>query len=318
MFDRHVAQARPDVVTWWAMGGMSLSLIERARRAGLPAVGFVHDDWLLYGPRVDQWTALARRRPRLARTTGALARLPARLDLGGAAEWLFVSEDTRRRAQEHSGFHLPRTGVAHSGIDAGWVSPRPAHPWRWQLLSVGRIDERKGIDTAIEALAALPEARLTVVGDGDERTLAQLRALAASTGVQERVAFTGALARTALPDVYAEADAVVFPVRWDEPWGLVPIEAMAIGRPVVATGRGGSGEYLRDGHNCVLFPAGDAAALAGALRRLAQDDRLRARLREGGEQTARRHTDAAFNAAVAAAVQRAYSESRSAASHDAR
>ena len=51
---------------------------------------------------------------------------------------------------------------------------------------------------------------------------------------------------------------VVFPVRWEEPWGLVPIEAMARGRPVVATGRGGSGEYLRDGENCVLFEADDA------------------------------------------------------------
>ena len=54
----------------------------------------------------------------------------------------------------------------------------------------------------------------------------------------------------------------MFPVRWNEPWGLVPIEAMARGRPVVATGRGGSGEYLRDGENCMLFDADDDAALA--------------------------------------------------------
>ena len=80
---------------------------------------------------------------------------------------------------------------------------------------------------------------------------------------------------------------------------------MALGRPVVATGRGGSGEYLRDGENCLLFDAGDAAALAEAVRRLAEDGDLRARLRAAGEATARRHTDAVFNAAVAEAIERA-------------
>src|SRR5205807_2423752 len=50
VLERHLDQLRPEVVTWWAMGGMSLGLIERVRRAGIPAVGFVHDDWLTYGP----------------------------------------------------------------------------------------------------------------------------------------------------------------------------------------------------------------------------------------------------------------------------
>jgi glycosyltransferase involved in cell wall biosynthesis len=308
VFDRHVATFRPDVVCWWAMGGMSLSLIERARRAGLPAVAFVHDDWLVYGPRVDQWLALARRRPTLARAAEIATGVPARVDAGAAATWVFVSDDTRQRAVEHSGFDLRRTGVAHSGIDAGWIERRKAASveWRWRLLSVGRIDERKGIDTAIEAIAGLPtQARLNVVGDGDRRTLADLRALAARTGVGERVTFTGGRPRGELPALYAAADVVVFPVRWEEPWGLVPIEAMALGRPVVATGRGGSAEYLRDGENCLLFPAGDAGALAAAVRRLAGDADLRARLCAGGADTARRHTDAVFNAAVADALERA-------------
>jgi glycosyltransferase involved in cell wall biosynthesis len=77
---------------------------------------------------------------------------------------------------------------------------------------------------------------------------------------------------------------------------------MAQGRPVVATGRGGSAEYLRDGENCLLYEAGDAAALAAAVRRLAGDDALRARLRAGGLETAPRHTEPVLNAAVEAAV----------------
>ena len=90
---------------------------------------------------------------------------------------------------------------------------------------------------------------------------------------------------------YARADATVFPVRWEEPKGLVPLASMGRGRPVVATGRGGSAEYLRDGENCLLFDAWDADALAAAVRRLAGDPALCQRLREGGLETAPRHTE---------------------------
>jgi SAM-dependent methyltransferase len=71
-----------------------------------------------------------------------------------------------------------------------------------------------------------------------------------------------------------------------ESFGLVPIEAMACGTPVVATGVGGSGEILRDGYNCVLFPAGDAVALAAAVCRLHADRELRQRVVLGGLRTA--------------------------------
>jgi len=117
-------------------------------------------------------------------------------------------------------------------------------------------------------------------------------------GVADRVHFAGQRGRAEIVKAYGDADAVVFPVRWREPWGLVPLEAMGRGRPVVATGRGGSGEYLRDEHNCLLFEADDADSLAAALRRLATDESLRARLRGNGLDTARRHTEAVFNRAV--------------------
>jgi glycosyltransferase involved in cell wall biosynthesis len=174
------------------------------------------------------------------------------------------------------------------------------------VLSVGRIDPRKGIDTAIRALADLPpEARLTVAGDGDDATLRRLLALVEELGLTDRVTFAGFQDGERLVALYARADAVVFPVTWDEPWGLVPIEAMAHGVPVVATGRGGSAEYLRDGDNALLHPPGDAAALARALRRLADEPGLRERLRAGGAETAPRHTARRFNETVEKTVIRA-------------
>ena len=94
------------------------------------------------------------------------------------------------------------------------------------------------MDLAVLSLLDLPdEATLTLVGSGNDVYLASLRRL-----VSERVLTIAStsIAGAALssPMLYADADVILFPVRWDEPFGLVPLEAMAVGRPVVATGRG--------------------------------------------------------------------------------
>jgi glycosyltransferase involved in cell wall biosynthesis len=78
----------------------------------------------------------------------------------------------------------------------------------------------------------------------------------------------------------------------------VPLEAMALGRPVIATGQGGSGEYLRDEENCLLVPPANPQAIAAAVRRLADDPQLRARIRTGGLATASELTETSFNHAV--------------------
>jgi glycosyltransferase involved in cell wall biosynthesis len=221
---------------------------------------------------------------------------------GDASTYVFVSESIRRHAHG-LGLGLRRTGIAHSGIDPAFLDPAPERPWTWRLLYVGRLDARKGVATAVQALSHLPrDARLEIVGGWDATEEQRLRDLARELGVAERVAFAGQRTRGELAAAYAAADAVVFPVVWAEPWGLVPLEAMAQGRPVVATGRGGSAEYLRDGENCLLFEAEDPVALAAALERLAGDPGLRGRLREGGLATAPRHTEPVFNEAVEAAL----------------
>jgi glycosyltransferase involved in cell wall biosynthesis len=304
---RHLAELRPDVVAWWAMGGLTLTMVEDVRRRGLPAVAFVHDDWLGYGRVVDPWLRLLAggRRRRLQPLAERLTGIPARVDFSDAATYVFVSDFTRRRALGF-GLGLQRTEVAHSGIHEDFLRDEPPRDWGWRVLYVGRLDPRKGVDTAVEAMAHLPpEAELELVGGWDSREEDRLRAIAAQAGVLERVRFAGQRGRAEIVEAYARADVVVFPVKWDEPWGLVPLEAMGVGRPVVATGRGGSSEYLRDGENCLLFEAGDADALAAALRRLADDEALRARLRAGGLGTAPRHTEAVLNGAVQRALETA-------------
>jgi glycosyltransferase involved in cell wall biosynthesis len=139
-------------------------------------------------------------------------------------------------------------------------------------------------------LPLLPEdAHLEIDGYGAPEVVDELVALAISLGVSERVTFTRS-PRSTLADRYRNADVVLFPSEWAEPFGLVPLEAMARGTPVVATGTGGSGEFLHDGDNCLLFPPGDPSALAAAVLRLASDGDLRRRVAEGGARTAREMT----------------------------
>ena len=297
-FDRHIDTFRPDVIAWWPVGGLSLGLIQRAQDAGIPAVLFVLDPWLAYGPRHDLWNRNWSRLGPLAGLGGRITGLPSRVDYAHAGRWVFCSRQMRDDSLA-IGLRTADTEVIHPGVDASLLAA-PAEPqppdWRWRLLYVGRVVEQKGVETAIQTLARLPaDAELRIVGPGDEPYRRRLERLATSLGVTDRIRFDGPRPRTELVEVYRSADAVLFPVAWAEPWGLVPLEAMALGRPVVATGRGGSGEYLADRHNALLFDAGDADGLAAALRSLAGDPALRERLRKGGRETAERYSEQRFN-----------------------
>jgi glycosyltransferase involved in cell wall biosynthesis len=223
-----------------------------------------------------------------------------RYEPSSAARWLFISDTVRRRTADH-GVTVARAEIAHPGVDASRFAPAREHPWTGDLLYAGRIDRRKGLPTAVRALPLLPAAVLTLDGGGDEQHAADLRELARSLGVGERVRFKRS-ARADLANRYAAADVVVFPVDWEEPWGLVPLEAMSVGTPVVATGRGGSGEYLRHGDNALLAPPGDFQALAANIHRLRDQAELRAQLRAGGLKTAAAFPASAFFEAVESAL----------------
>jgi glycosyltransferase involved in cell wall biosynthesis len=280
-------QHRPDVVSVWMMGWMSFGLLTTVAERELPMVCVLQDDWLDFGPSFDAWARLFLDRPRSARVVRALTGVPTTItDLGKTAAFCFISEDTRRHAEERSRWQFPVASTVWSGVDRSAFYPMERRSdWQWRLLYVGRIRRTKGVDTAIQALASLPEAHLTIVGKGDPDYDKEVRDLAAELGVADRITWAGAT-REELRQLYADADALVFPSRWREPFGLVPLEAMACGTPVVATGRGGSGEYCIDGETCLRFEANDAEGLAACVRRLAEDPQLRARIVRGGFATA--------------------------------
>jgi len=165
-------------------------------------------------------------------------------------------------------------------------------------LQLGRMVPRKGVDTAIEALAHCPaDARLVVVGgsspDPDparEPELARLIAVAEAAGVRDRVIFTGSRARDMLKFYYSAADLFVT-APWYEPFGITPLEAMACAAPVVGSDVGGLRYTIADGETGLRVPPRDPAALGRAMHAL-MSDRARAQAmgRAGLERVRERFT----------------------------
>lgn len=289
---RALAEVRPDVVSIWHLAGASFGLLQTVARSGIPVVFAICDDWLTYGIRLDPWADAFNRSPArraLGRIVERLVRVPCTVpDIGRLGSFLFVTEATEATALATARWHPERRNVVWSGIDRQVFSgsTEQPRPWSWRLITTGRFDPRKGFETVIRALPLLPdEATLACWGRGGDDERDRLATIAADLGVAERVTF-GTLAREELPEHYRASDVMVFPSIWAEPFGLVPIEAMACGVPVLATGVGGSAEFLLDGTNCLLFPPEDHHALADGVRRLASDAALRDQLIANGLRTA--------------------------------
>lgn len=216
--------------------------------------------------RLDQWTAIA----------PATTPMPARdgvhwKDSRDMARWNTDAEGGRRVAG--------------------------ARPEDRLVVQVGRLAGVKGPDVALEAFSAVvreePHARLVFVGEGHLRPYLERRAT--RLGIREQVCLAGHLYQP--DDVIAAADVVILPSR-NEGFGHALLEAMALGRPVVATAVGGVPDIVEDGVNGLLVPPNDRSALAGAILRLLRDRPLADRLGRAARGVKGRYTLAATLAAV--------------------
>jgi glycosyltransferase involved in cell wall biosynthesis len=165
--------------------------------------------------------------------------------------------------------------VIPCGVDTSRFRPGPgsADGGSGRLLYVGRLVERKGIGNVIEALESLPGVTLDSAGGpppdrlDDDEDVRRLRHLAERFGVAGRVRFLGAVDRAAVPGLMRSADIVV-DVPWYEPFGIVPVEAMACGRPVVGSAVGGLLDTVMPGVTGELVPPRRPDLLAPVLDRL--------------------------------------------------
>ena len=178
--------------------------------------------------------------------------------------------------------------VVPCGVDGDRFQPMAdVHRDTPRVLSLGRLVPRKGNDTVITAIAAVPGAELTVAGGpdpgqlDDDPEVARLRRVAGECGVADRVRFTGRVPHEDVPAMLSSADVVVS-VPWYEPFGIVPVEAMACGKAVVVSAVGGHLDTVEDGVTGRLVPPRDHAALTAALTQLLADSGLRRKLGTAG------------------------------------
>jgi phosphatidylinositol alpha-mannosyltransferase len=197
--------------------------------------------------------------------------LAAKLDVRCA-----VSADARQMAHRAIGgtYQMVFNGVEVESYDR-------AEPWPTEgptIFFLGRHEPRKGLATLLEALVELPlDVRLWVAGDGPET-----EALRARVAGDPRVSWLGRISDDEKVRRLRGADVFCAPSLRGESFGVVLLEAMAAGTPVVASDLSGYSNVVRAGRDALLVPPGDAAALAGALRRVLGDERLASALVASG------------------------------------
>jgi D-inositol-3-phosphate glycosyltransferase len=274
----------PDVVHthFWMSGRAGLAA---AQPLGIPVVHTFHA------------LGVVKRRHQGAKDTSPAERIPE--------EKRILAEATRIVATcSDEVFELVRLGgdvrkirVVPCGVNVTNFSPVGAvdarTAGRHRLVIVTRLVERKGVGNAITALAQIPDAELVIAG-GPERTRLQeepearrLIAVARAVGVEDRVDFRGRLERHEVPPLLRSADVVVC-VPWYEPFGIVPLEAMACGVPVIASAVGGLIDTVVHGVTGMHVPPRDPDRIAEAARVLLADPDLRAELGRAGVLRARR------------------------------
>lgn len=273
---RKSAMKRPFGLAVAALGALRpMVRLLRRERPGLLYVNTITLPlWLLAG-RLARLPVLCHAHEAEDRLPGPLSRLlylPLRL--------AHVSVANSRATAAAMGWAVRRSRVRVilNGVDeppAAIAPPAAEPPAEPHLVLVGRLSANKGGDVAIEAVRLLRQqghkVRLTLVGavyPGYEWFEAELRRLAAAPEVEGAVEFAGF--RPGPWESFAAADIAVIPSRLDS-FGMVAAEAMMACRPVVASAAQGLVEVVRDGETGVLVAPGDAAALAGGVRRLLED-----------------------------------------------
>jgi glycosyltransferase involved in cell wall biosynthesis len=270
----------PDVVHahFWMSG---MAALAAAPRLGIPVVQTFH----ALGAVKKRYQGLA--------DTSPPQRLRIERTIGCSASAVLATCADEVRELTAMGVPRQRIRVVPCGVDTDHFAPvpgaAPSSPAQRCLLAVGRLVPRKGFDRAIRALAGIPDAELLIAGGPEQALLfadpeaERLRKTAEEHGVADRVTLLGAVHRPDMPRLMSAADLMLSTPRY-EPFGIVPIEAMACGTPVVATAVGGQLDTVVPGVTGALVPVTEGPELAAAVRRLLDDPGQLARLGARGRE----------------------------------
>ena len=228
--------------------------------------------------------------------TSPLNRIRVEVAVAGAADSIVATATEEVRELALLGVPSSKVSVVPCGVDLEHFTPAPtpnASPavpqrrCRYRLLSVGRLVPGKGYDVIIEAMTWLPETELLIAGGaGSGETTPdpehdRLIAVAEGLGVADRVRLIGQVARADMPALLRSADLVICS-PWYEPFGIVPLEAMACGVPVVASAVGGMLDTVVDSVTGALVTPRDPVALAEVVGPLLESPSRRAEFARAG------------------------------------
>ncbi|MFD7063155.1 glycosyltransferase [Streptomyces sp. NPDC059906] len=290
-FGAHLARAwardRPDVVHahFW-MSGTASQL--GAGPLGIPLLQTFHT------------LGAVERRHEGMRDTSPYERVGIERHLGRTCEGVLATSTDEVVELGRMGVPARRIRVVPGGVDTEHFHPgadtggTPERRLRHRLLACGRLVRRKGYDQAVRALAHLPDTELLVAGGPPAGTVEadtearRLTDIAHRAGVADRVRLLGAVHPDDMPALLRSADLVMCTPVY-EAFGLVPLEAMACGVPVLATDVGGHRDSLADGGTGRLVAPQDLGALVEAARALLADERLRRQYGRNGRERVLRH-----------------------------
>jgi D-inositol-3-phosphate glycosyltransferase len=280
--DQAWSMDRPDVAHahFW-MSGIATQLA--ARHLDLPAVQTFHA------------LGVVKRRHQGAQDTSPQDRLRLEAMVARTATWVAATCTDEVFELMRMGRSRNRISVVPCGVDLGLFTPDgPAAPRGdlHRVVSVGRFVPRKGFDTVVSALTHMPDTELVIVGGPDRSQLdsdpeaRRLLGLAAELGVADRVRLHGSVDRADMPAILRSAD-VVACTPWYEPFGIVPLEAMACGVPVVASAVGGMLDTVVHDVTGRLVKPKRPDEVAKAINHLLRDDFLRQSMGAAGRDRAR-------------------------------
>jgi len=274
-----------------AFGPRVVLRIRVALRRSSPDVVHVHEP---FAPSAGLLTLLNTRLPVVGTFHASIARSRAYRVARPALRPLYrrlaariaVSEEARRTVEQV--FGEGDISVIPNGVEWSRFSSLPP-PSGSLILFVGRMEKRKGAAVLVDAFARLaerlPEAELVLAGEGPERAAVEK---AVPGALRERVVFTGRIDPAELASVVGRAAVVVAPSLGGESFGIVLLEAMSAGRPVVASSIPGYAAVVRAGVDGVLVPPGDPVALCEALEVMLADPVGAKAMGEAGRERAKR------------------------------
>ena len=308
----------PDIIYIWNGLGLSYSLLLKIQKLDTPVVFHIDEHWLSkmhenpspegFSLYLEPWIGFWMKREKNILMKSAKRILSSLLSALGFTVTFepfplknvhYICKMLKEDAQD-IGLPVEKSRVIYIGLNLdeppfSSVTPELPRDGKEEmvplkLLYVGNLISSKGPHTVIEACSILESKginfTLTIVGKKlDDEYYDALMNSVEERGLTSKISFRLDLLREEIVNIYKGHHILIIPSIWKEPTGLVLLEGMVAGIPVIHTGVGGTRELLEEGENCLLFPPGNAEELVGQIERLVKNKTLYAKLSAGGKRT---------------------------------